>query len=125
MSHKTSEYYRKYFKLLNDEETIKDIANEFSSIHIRKKANREIFLQVLQNAHFLTSQGLTFWSDNRFENFDQLLARCQKLDSPITKWSNKNRDITKYMSEFQPADRSFFSEMVRLSKTLMRDNPCN
>ena len=77
MSHKTSEYYRKYFKLLNDEETIKDIANEFSSIHIRKKANREIFLQVLQNAHFLTSQGLTFWSDNGFENFDQLLARCQ------------------------------------------------
>ena len=97
MSHKTSEYYREYFKLFNGEETINDIVNEFSTIHIRKKASREIFLQVLQNTHFLTSQGLNFWSDNGDENFHQLLARCQKLDSPITKWSNKTRDIIKYM----------------------------
>ena len=44
LSHKISEYHRDYVKLLNDEETSFDIAEKFSDIHIRKKANnKQIF----------------------------------------------------------------------------------
>ena len=77
--HDTPEYHCDYVKLLNGEETTDDIADEFSDIHIRKKANnRHMFLQVLQNIQFLTRQGLAFRNDS--ENFDQLLTRCEKLD---------------------------------------------
>ena len=90
--HETSDNHCNYVKLLNDEEITNDIADAFSDILIRKKANsRQIFLQVLQNIHFLTHQGLDFRSDYGDENFDQLLKQCGKLDPRITEWSNKNR----------------------------------
>ena len=43
------------------------------SLAIEKAKNRQIFLTILQNAHFLTKQGLVFCVIKEQENFDELM----------------------------------------------------
>ena len=79
IDHATSEYHHANILLLAEEEKTGYIS-ELISEHKRQKANnRQVLLQVPQNIHFLSCQGLAFRNDNDNGNFDQLLKKVNKL----------------------------------------------
>ena len=79
IDHATSEYHHANALLLAEEEKT-GYVSELISEHKRQKANNmQVLLQVLQNIHFLSRQGLAFRNENDNGNFDQLLKKVNEL----------------------------------------------
>ena len=61
------------------------------SLAIEKAKNRQIFLTILQNTHFLTKQGLAFCVIKEQGNFDELMKDSWKIDPRVANWIEKKQ----------------------------------
>ena len=90
-THEDSDCHREAIEVIKLPRKCEDIEEKLSAYHSEEKSkNRQIFLTILRNIHFLARQGLALRGSIAEEsNFIQLLKLEGEVDSQIEKWLKK------------------------------------